>query len=216
MTSRTESPSAQSRRPEPRYYAIVQMMMYYTIQDFARAAEWAESEIKRLDDAAVRREPRSDGDPVQFGDTFISLKTVSHFNLGIAMELLLKYFLRWEALPVPRRHPMKDLYAALPKSQRDALEALYHSVMPDTLTENVMTLSPYPKGKAPLGRRIHSLSAFFEYLDADMDVAKMRYAYESFDRDGFAHYLPDISPFLEFIRRAPKAIQDVTDNEEGM
>ena len=64
MTSRTESPSAQSRRPEPRYYAIVQMMMYYTIQDFARAAEWAESEIKRLDDAAVRREPRSDGGPV--------------------------------------------------------------------------------------------------------------------------------------------------------
>ncbi|MCY3840765.1 MAG: hypothetical protein OXH09_19305 [Gammaproteobacteria bacterium] len=29
---------AHSQRPEPRYYANVQMMMYYTIQDFARAA----------------------------------------------------------------------------------------------------------------------------------------------------------------------------------
>ena len=172
MTSKTQSPSAHPRRPEPRYYATVQLMMYYTIQDFAGAAEWAESEIKRLQDAEHRREPRSDDAPVQFGDTFISLKTVSHFNLGIAMELLLKYFLRWEALPVPRRHPIKDLYAARPESQPDALEALYHSVMPDTLAENVMTLSPFPKGKPRLGRRIHSLSAFLEYLDADMDVAK--------------------------------------------
>ena len=216
MTSKAKSPVAQSQRPEPRYYANVQMLMYYTIQDFARAAEWAESEIKRLDDADDRRAPRSARDPVKFGDTFLSLKAVSHFNLGIAMELLLKYFLRWEARPVPHRHPMRDLYAALPKSQRDALEALYQSVMPDILTENVTTLSPYPKSEAPLGRRIHSLSAFLEYLDADMDVAKMRYVYENFDGDGFAHYLPDVSPFLEFIRRAPKAIQDVTDKEEGL
>lgn len=216
MTLKAEPPDARSQRPEPRHYAIVQMMMYYTIQDFARVAEWAESEIKRLDDAEDRRAPRSERDPVRFGDTFLSLKTVSHFNLGIAIELLLKYFLRWEAQDVPRRHPMRDLYAALPESQRDALEALYHTVMPDTLAETIVTLSPYPKGDAPRGRRIHSFSAFLEYLDADMGIAKMRYVYESFDGDGFAHYLPDISPFLEFVRRAPKAIQDVTDKEEGL
>ena len=192
------------------------MMVYYTIQDFARAAEWAESEIKRLDDAEDRRTSGSAGDPVRFGDTFLSWKTVSHFNLGIAIELLLKYFLRWEAQDVPRRHPMTDLYAALPESQRDALETLYQAVMPDTLAETIVTLSPYPKGDAPRGRRIHTFSAFLEYLDADMGIAKMRYVYESFDGDGFAHYLPDISPFLEFVRRAPKAIQDVTDKEEGL
>ena len=192
------------------------MLMYCTVQDFARAAEWAESEIKRLDTLEQQRAPRSANDPVKFGDTFLSLKTVSHFNLGIAIELLLKYFLRWEAQPVPRRHPMRDLYAALPESQRDALEALYQAVMPDALVEHVVTLSPYPSATAPQGRRIHSLSAFLDYLDEDMGIAKIRYVYESFDGDGFAHYLPDISPFLEFVRRAPQAIQDVTDQEEGL
>ena len=214
--SRGKSPVAQSQRPEPRYYANVQMLMYYTIQDFARAAKWAESEIERLDSAESRRVPRSDRDPVKFGDTFLSLKAVSQFNLGIAIELLLKYFLRWEAQSIPRRHPMKALYDALPDFQRDALEALYDAVMPDALAETVVSLSPYPKGQAPRGRPIQSLSAFLEYLDTDMGVARMRYVHERFDDDGFAHYLPDISPFLEFVRRAPQAIQDVLDNDDGL
>ena len=133
----------------------------------------------------------------------------------MAIELLLKYFLRCEAQHVPRRHPMRDLYAALPKSQRDALEALCHAVMPDTLAETVMFLSPCPTVDAPRGRLIHSLSAFLEYWDTDMHIAKLRYVYESFDGDGFAHYLPDISPLLWFVRRAPQAIQEVTDKAEG-
>lgn len=46
-----------------------------------------------------------------------------------------------------------------------------------------------------------------------MDLATMRYVYERFDRGEFAQFLPDVSPFLEFIRRAPKVVQDVTDKE---
>ena len=96
------------------------------------------------------------------------------------------------------------------------LETLYDALMPDTLTETVVSLSPYPKSNAPRGGPIHSLSAFLEYLDTGMAIATMRYVHESFDADGFAHYLPDISPFLEFIRRAPQAIQDVTDKEDAL
>ena len=102
------SPMTQTQRSDPRYYANVQLMMYCTIQDFARAAEWAESEIKRLDGAADRPAPSSAGDPVRFGEPLLSLKTVSHFNLGIVIELLLKYFLRWEA-HVPHGHGLKEL-----------------------------------------------------------------------------------------------------------
>ena len=204
----------QTQRSNPRYYANVQLMVYYTIQDFAWAAQWAESEIKRLDSAADRRAPSAADDPVRFGDTFLSLKTVSHFNLGVAIELLLKYLLRWES-HVPRGHGLRELYATLPKSQRDVLEALYHDVMPDILTVTILTLSPNPKIEAPEGRLLDSLSAFLEYFDTDMDLATMRYVYERFDGDGFAQYLPDLSPFLEFIKRAPRAIQDVTDNEEN-
>ena len=193
---------SRSHRPEPPYYANVQMLMYYTIQDFACAAEWAESEIERLDGTQSRRGPRSARDPVKFGDTFLSLKAVSHFNLGIAIELLLKYFLRWEAQHIPRRHPMKDLYAALPRSQQDALEALYQAVMPDTLTENVVTLSPCPKGKAPRGRRIHSLSAFLEYLDTDMGIATMRYVHESSMRTG----LPTTYPIFRLSSNSSDAL----------
>ena len=94
----------------------------------------------------------------------------------------------------------------MPKLQRDALQALYHDVMPDILTVTVPTLSPNPKSEAAEGRLLGSLSAFLEYFDTDMDLATMRYVYERFDGDGFVQYLPDISPFLEFIRRAPRAI----------
>lgn len=192
---------------EHRKRAVVQRAMYFMIAEFARTARWAESEARRLTDALERHEPLEELEGRVASDVFTSLKTVSHFNLAIALELLLKYLLRWEGIKVPHEHSLQALFCALPCSHQRTLEATFEQVMPDSLELVSLTYAWHEDVRGePRDRWITSLRDFFEFFDGDAELASMRYVYERFDEGELAFYLRDVSPFLDFIERAPAAI----------
>ena len=93
-------------------------LLYDSIHDFKKTALLVEEEIKRR---GIRNDS-SDTVPGMNGrkhhDMWVSMKAVSHFNLGTALELMLKLLLFLNKVP-----PKK-----VPKSQRHRLTMLYDAI----------------------------------------------------------------------------------------
>ena len=77
------------------------------INDFKRAAILMESEITRLgvDDNSTDKISGTGGR--RHHDVWVSMKAVSHFNLGISLELMLKLILRLNGAQVPKIHQLE-------------------------------------------------------------------------------------------------------------
>ena len=191
-------------------------LFYDSIHDFKTTAMHVESEIRRLG-------IRSDSDDVVPGmkdrthhDMWVSMKAVSHFNLGTALELMLKLLLFLNNVPLkkipPRqRHLLAKLHDAIPPKYRKQLEAAYQAsknVCPDgyELVAFINTSTPVSPPRPP-DRDMSSLRAFFEYLDEDAMLWLKRYSWELVDNGRWRHYLSDISVFVELINRVMRDIE---------
>ena len=62
-------------------------------------------------------------------EVWVSMKTVSHFNLGVALELMLKFFLFRNNSPVPINHSLAELYDDLPVQDRQNLESIHGTIL---------------------------------------------------------------------------------------
>ena len=105
-------------------------LLYDNIHDFKNAAQYVESEIRRLGiryncwEAVPAMEGRT------HHEAWVSLKTVSHFNLGTALELMLKLLLSLNDVPFDdiwkgQRHSLVRLYDKLPDQHQ--LEVKYRA-----------------------------------------------------------------------------------------
>ena len=202
--------------------AAAYRLLYDNIHDFKTAAMHVESEIRRYG----LREDRFDAVPGMNGRThhemWLSMKTVSHFNLGTALELMLKLLLRINKVTkanIPCRrdgHYLSKLYAALPEESQKQMESTYRvcrRALPElpTLIMFINTASPTPTPPPPPdrppNRGVTTLKGFFEYLDKDAVLWLKRYSWETVDQGGWHQYVGDISVFEDLINRVMSDIE---------
>ena len=181
-------------------------LLYDSIIDFRHAAVLVESEIRRHD-------IRYDSDVSIQGmngrkhhDAWVSMKAVSHFNLGTALELLLKLVLVRSRGTAPIYHELAKLYDALSEEDRKQLESKYRTARRETANFALLMFNNPGSKPPPETRNINRLRGFLEYLDRDIMISKKRYSWEQ-ARDGdWRYYLSDITVFVELIDRVMNGI----------
>ena len=192
-------------------------LLYDNIHDFKTTAVHFESEIKRYGICSDSEEDVPDMKGRKHMDMWASMKTVSHFNLGIAMELMLKlllYLNKTDPAKLPKgkeRHFLTKLHDAIPKTYRGQLESTFQasrSVLPSGYQLIAFINTSLPTSlPPPQSRDISSLRGFFEYFDEDMRWWQKRYSWELIDQGYWRHYLSDISVFVELINRVMRDIE---------
>ena len=100
-------------------------MLYDSIHDFKRTASNIENEITRLGIRHNSLETVSGMENRKHHDMWISLKAVSHFNLGIALELMLKMILTLNGISFANKHSLVYLHDKIPDKFRRKLQAVY-------------------------------------------------------------------------------------------
>ena len=195
-------------------------LLYDNIHDFKNVAIHVESEIERYGLRADNFDTVPGANGQTHHEMWLSMKAVSHFNLGTALELMLKLLLRiYEVsesdIPSGRDgHSLSKLYGAVPGEYQRQLDSTYRQcrrMLPElpTLVSFINTASttpPSPPSRPPT-RGVVTLKGFFEYLDEDAMLRLKRYSWEAVDRGSWHHYLSDISVFTEFIDRVMRDIE---------
>ncbi len=169
--------------------------LHSNIYDFKSTAEHVESEIKRLGIHGDNWEAVPGMEGRTHHETWVSMKTVSHFNLGVALELMLKLLLFRNKSNIPTNHSLVELYDELPERDQEKLESI-HGVIFRTSQEkfNMMVFISRESQTAklppePPSRRNYTLRGYFEYFDQDFKLWEKRYSWERV-RDGkWRHYL---------------------------
>lgn len=179
---------------------------------FSEAAWLVESEIQRLGAS-----PEHDG-PIGGGSTgwpsqtvWEALKTASHFNMGVAFELRLKWLLRLRGIKWPSGkggHMLAKLYELLAPEIAGKLADLFR----ETTGGSAITLRAFIHSsslpKRPADLTLNTVQEFFEYMDGDMALWEKRYSWERVANQAWRHYLDDLRPFLEFLAKAEKVGAD--------
>ena len=186
-------------------------LLYDNIHDFKITAVHIEAEIcrYRIRSDSKKEVPGMNGRTHH--DIWVSMKTVSHFNLGIAMESLLKLLLFLNRIPIPHSHRLWELHDTIPPKFQKKLEATYResrAVHPqgNKLVAFINTATPTAP-TCPPDRDISNLRGFLEYLDDDVMLWRKRYSWELVDKGHWRHYLSDISVFVELIERMMRDIR---------
>ena len=138
-------------------------------------------------------------------DPWISKKTVSLFNLGIALELMLKLLLELHERERPTTHKLTALYDALPTKLQEELEKAYQVQLSKYAdVSSIVAFRDYklpdrdkrPPRKTP---DITTLRGHFDYFDSDVLLATKRYSFERLSEDTWHYYIDDISIFEKLI-----------------
>ncbi len=187
-------------------------LLYDNIIDFKGAAEHVESEIRRLGILYDSWEEMPGTEGRIHHEMWVSYKTVSHFNIGTALELMLKLILHlqsipWSDIPKGQRHSLTRLYDKMPAQHKDWLEIKYRATkrgLPEGLAflgfVNRSPDAPGPEYSAP-SREVYRLRGLLEYLDENAKLWKTRYSWESMLENNWRYYLNDVSVLSELIDR---------------
>ena len=191
-------------------------LLYDNIHDFKTTAVHIESEIMRhgLNSDTDEEVPGMKGR--RHRDMWMSMKTASHFNLGIALELMLKLILRLnrinpaDVVQGKQGHFLTKLQDAIPQKYRDQLESKFQDSRGVILNGYELIAFIHTSSSAspqrPMDRDISSLRGLFEYFDEDMKWWQKRYSWELIDKGEWRHYLSDISVLVELINRVMRGI----------
>ena len=136
-----------------------------------------------------------------------SMKTVSHFNFGIALELMLKLLLYADGKDVEKWHSLTELHDDLPKTVQDELDATYRGIRHELIgkLEFIAHISlppsePRPEPPPSMRKRdLSSIKKFFAFFDQDVRLSGKRYSYELVQQRQWRLYLSDLSVFFTFI-----------------
>lgn len=190
-------------------------MLYDSIHEFKITAAELDSEIKRcgLNGKSFAVIPSMNGRTQH--DLWVAMKTVSHFNLGIALELMLKLLVlhtNQDVDSIPAHHSLIKLHDEIPEKYQEQLEAVFQECVSD-LPNGFSSIaflnsdSSKPVRCSLADRDRKSLREFLEYFDQDVLLYLKRYSYELVQQQKWRHYLSDISAFVELITRVMGGLQ---------
>ena len=161
--------------------------------DFAETADVVEKHV-------VHRSLRSDTQNTVWD--WMSMKTVSHFNLGTAFELLLKLLLLRSGRGYTHTHGLTDLYLALPEKVQTYLQATYgKSAGSGTLKLVALTTTPPEQQQRPQDRPIATIRDMLEYFDKDVKLHQKRYSWDPAQKQQWRHFIDNPSVFVKCIHR---------------
>ena len=189
------------------------ILLRENINDFTNAALHMEREIQSLALKPNDNRPVPTRPEVKFSDLWLSKKSVSLFNLGIALELMLKLVLVLNDKPKTNEHSLTRLYDRLPHKAQSELERVYNEYLHESLDVGRLiymrvSASEKPEKKQPpVTPDISTLRNFFDYFDAHASLYKKRYAWEDVAKETWNYYIDDISLFVRLIDTALMSIR---------
>ena len=181
-----------------------------------------ESEIARLRARDKQYPCEQDRYGRTYEDRWASLKSVSHFNLGTALELMLKLLLRLNHKAVPKGkegHQLPILLDCLPKSVKQLLESTFQNSRsvapggPDIIAIVATPAEAYNSLPEDKERGCKNLKDFFEYLDQVVRLSVKRYSQEEIQQQRPRYYLFDLSVFTTFIEHVMGNLERYVDPE---
>ena len=184
---------------------------------FAQAAWLVEREIKQLNIKPADR-TRVGGTGWPSHEVWESLKTASHFNFGIALELRMKCLLviKTDRDP-PQHHQLSKLYEQLPDDVCRRLNKLFQQAQGRrkiTLEAFISTATPETPER-PSNRKLNSLEDFCVYFDKDMKLSTKRYTWETLSKAEWRHYLSSLDWILRFLDMTEKLAEELA-QETGL
>ena len=187
-------------------------LLYDNVHDFKTTARHIEEEIARygIRDDCKDVVPEA-GERIHY-EMWVSMKTVSHFNLGISLELMLKLLLYGNRKKPPPTHSLRDLYGALPDHVQSKLDSCYVKSFSQSVVDPDLVVfgAPLPGGGPPEEllpkRNIGCLQGLLDYFDQDMIVWQKRYSWELIGKDKWLHYMSNISVVVDFINRVMRNV----------
>ena len=177
-------------------------MMYDNVNDFMAVTVNIEAGLRQ-------HEIRHDGDERQ-RDMWISKKTVSHFNLGIALELLMKMILSLEGVEYRPGHNLVKLHDLLPPPVQAIFESKYQQCFEATggFVMRVFAVLDKKDDPPPLppNRDVKTIRNMFEYFDEDVMLSEKRYSWELIGERRWRHYIDNLSAFTMLIQEVTKKL----------
>ena len=178
--------------------------LLHNANDFCRIAERIEKDIAQFgldpdDDSVVE-----DTDGRINKEMWVSLKTVSHYNLGIALELTLKLLLHLAEIKFEHTHLLSVLFNLLPEEQKNRLTIAFKTLW-DTAEGGGTWIIALGNNKSndqlpsPENRPLDELTDYLEYFDNDVRLWQKRFSYEDIESGKFRHYFTDISVFVDLV-----------------
>lgn len=171
---------------------------------FQQSAELVEHEIQRLNAKPADLSPIGGATGWPSHSVWESLKTVSHFNLGIALELRLKCLLRLHDIIPDNRHHLAELFDNLREKQpctATRLEDLFQQAIyrhPFKL-EAYLSTDDHRAPEGPRNRALSTLKEFLAYMDEDVQLWNKRYSWESLSENQWQHYIDNLAAFFIFL-----------------
>ena len=171
-------------------------ILAHSVRGFAKAAELSEREIERRKGSLTATE-------------ILSLKSVSHFNLGTALELMLKKLALNSGAEKQNTHLLVPIYESLPKDFQDCLEKLFGETLQGSGSIELVAfvISNEQPEDLPENRSLDDLYDFLLYFDEDVVVWEKRYAWEHFAEAKWNYFLGDVSFFVRFIDRVMDSVE---------
>ena len=184
---------------------------------FAQAAWLIEREIKQLN-VRPADQTRVGGTGWPSHEVWESLKTTSHFNLGIALELKLKCLLVLETDRDPlQHHKLEELYEKLSVNVRRRLDKLFQQAQgkeQHTLEAFINMATPETPERPP-NRELNNLKDFCIYFDKDMKLSMKRYTWEMLSKEQWRHYLSSLDWMLRFLDLTEELVEEIA-REAGL
>ncbi|MCY3886190.1 MAG: hypothetical protein OXG19_00545 [Chloroflexi bacterium] len=187
-------------------------LLYDNIHDFKTTAAHVEAEIKRWNLKNESLAVVHDTGGRTHHDMWVSMKTVSHFNLGIALELMLKMILYLDNIPCEHIHSLVELHDSITEKSQAKLEIIFQEskrVFPNGFNLIAFINSATPDAERisrPEARELKTFRDFLVYFDEDVRLWEKRYSSELIGKGKWRHYIDDISVFIELIKRVMVAI----------
>lgn len=172
---------------------------------FRQAAESTEHQIVRLNINPGDLSPIGMATSWPAHNVWESLKTVSHFNLGIALELRLKCFLWLLEMDPGNIHSFVELYDKLCLADSDIAESL-ERMFEQTTNDHPFSLLAFclstdkdTPPERPHNYSVNTLRGFFAYLDEEVGLSTKRYAWENAAKHHhWHHYLDRLEALFTF------------------
>ena len=175
-------------------------LLFNQVQDFNNTAVLIESAIKSLGLQHDSQATIASMSQKQT-ETWASMKSVSHFNLGAALELMLKLILAITGTEIPRVHTLHELYCTLPPEWQKRLMRQYQSLDEKHTLLLISFKRSDTQPEAPENRDIGNLRTMLNYFDADVMLVHKRYSWDHMEKGTWLHFLNDITLFSKLIKR---------------
>ena len=174
-----------------------------------QSAEMIEREIRRLNADAGETSPIGEETGWRSHKVCVSLKSVSHHNLAVALIMRLKCFLSLHRIDLVYGHRLAQLFDKLNIYQTQTsgdLEEIFQRVNRNNPVKVIATISSQESfvPQEPSNSPITSLKDSFTYLEEYVEIWTNKRSGMHTPNSPWQYYFDSLEPFFEFLNSSEK------------